>query len=89
LGVVAEKEHFPRQALAHYARVLYEYDPNNFDPYWVETAGEYAARVCEEEQQWAQAVKTYRRVLDAVPSLAPILDKRIRADQVRAEALAR
>jgi tetratricopeptide (TPR) repeat protein len=86
LGVVAEKEDLPRLALAHYLRVLYEYDPNHFDPYWVETAGEYAARVCEGQQQWVQAVNAYRRVLEAVPSLAPVLEKRIAAAQSRAEA---
>jgi TolA-binding protein len=85
LGVVAEREHLPRPALAHYARVLYEYDPNNFDPYWVETAGEYAARVCESQQQWVQAVNAYRRVEEAVPSLSPVLEKRIAAAQSRAE----
>ena len=86
LGLVAEREHLPALALAHYLRVLYEYDPNNFDPYWVETAGEYAARVCESQQQWDQAVNAYRRVLEAVPALAPVLEKRIAAAQSRAEA---
>jgi TolA-binding protein len=86
LGLVAEKEQLPRLALAHYFHVLYEYDANNFDPYWVETAGEYAARVCESQQQWDQAVNAYRRVLEAVPSLAPVLEKRIAAAQGRAEA---
>ena len=86
LGLVAEREHLPAQALQHYIRVLYFYDPNNFDPYWVETAGEYAARVCEGQQRWDQAVNAYRRVLEAVPSLAPVLGKRIAAAQSRAEA---
>jgi TolA-binding protein len=86
LGVVAEKEHLPQLALDYYLRVLYEYDPNHFDPYWVETAGEYAARICESQQQWDQAVNAYRRVLEAVPSLAPVLEKRRDADKSRAEA---
>ncbi len=86
LGLVAEKEQLPREALAHYLRVLYAYDPKHFDPYWVETAGEYAARVCEGQQQWDQAVNAYRRVLEAVPSLAPVLEKRIAAAQNHAEA---
>jgi hypothetical protein len=72
--------------LDYYLRVLYEYDPNHFDPYWVETAGEYAARICESQQQWDQAVNAYRRVLEAVPSLAPVLEKRRDADKSRAEA---
>ena len=86
LGLVAEKEHLPGLALAHYLRVLEEYDSTHFDPYWVETAGEYAARVCEGQQQWDQAAKAYNRVLEAVPSLAPVLEKRIDAAQRRAEA---
>jgi TolA-binding protein len=86
LGVVAEKEHLPQLALSHYLRILYEYDPNHFDPYWVETAGEYAARILEGQQQWDQAVSAYRRVVEAVPSLAPVLEKRMAADQSRAEA---
>ena len=88
LGIIAEKEYLPKLALRHYARVLYEYDPANFDPYWVETAGEYAARVCESEQQWTQAVNAYKRVLEAVPSLAPVLQKRIDAAKSRIEAAA-
>jgi TolA-binding protein len=86
LGLIAEREHLPKRALAHYARVLYEYDPNRFDPYWVETAGEYAARICESEQKWDQAIAAYRRVLEAVPSLKPVLDKRINTALGRAEA---
>jgi tetratricopeptide (TPR) repeat protein len=86
LGLVEEKEHLPRLALERYLRVLYGYDANHFDPYWVETAGEYAARVCEGQLQWDQAVKAYNRVLAAVPSLAPVLKKRIDAAQSRAEA---
>jgi TolA-binding protein len=87
LGLVAEREHMPERALAHYVHVLYEYDPNNFDPYWVETAGEYAARICEAGQKWGQAVNAYKRVLEAVPSLAPVLEKRIAAARSRAEAV--
>jgi tetratricopeptide (TPR) repeat protein len=86
LGLIAEKEHLPRVALEHYLRVLYEYDPNNFDPYWVETAGEYAARLCEDLRQWDQAIKAYYRVLEAVPALAPVLEKRIAAAKSSAEA---
>jgi tetratricopeptide (TPR) repeat protein len=84
LGIIAEREHKPEQALEHYARVLYT-DPDHFDPYWVETAGEYMAQVCEAEQQWDQAVKAYYRVLEAIPSLAPVLEKRIAAARGHAD----
>jgi TolA-binding protein len=85
LGIVAEKEHLPQMALKHYSRVLYG-DPKNFDPYWVETAGRLMAQICEEQQKWDQAVNTYKRVLDAVPSLAPVLKEKIATDERRAEA---
>jgi TolA-binding protein len=85
LGIVAEKEHLPQMALMHYSRVLYG-DPENFDPYWVETAGRHMAQICEEQQKWDQAVNAYKRVLDAVPSLAPVLKEKIATDERRAEA---
>jgi hypothetical protein len=65
---------------------LYTYDANDFDPFWVETAGEYTAQICEAAQQWDQAVKAYYRVLEAIPSLAPVLEKRIAAARGRADA---
>jgi tetratricopeptide (TPR) repeat protein len=85
LGIVAEKEHLPQLALMHFSHVLYG-DPEHFDPYWVVIAGEGMARICEEQQKWDQAVNAYKRVLDAVPSLAPVLDKRIADAERRAEA---
>jgi TolA-binding protein len=81
LGVIAEKLHLPQQALEHYDNVLYGYDPKHFDPYWVERAGEFAARICEGRQQWDTAVRIYQRVIEAVPALRPVLDKKIAAAQ--------
>jgi tetratricopeptide (TPR) repeat protein len=86
LGLIAEREGLPDQALAHYSHVLYGYDPNHFDAYWVESAGEGIARICETRHQWDQAVNTYRRVLEAVPSLRPALEKRIESAQSQADA---
>jgi TolA-binding protein len=86
LGLIAEREGLPDQALAHYSHVLYGYDPAHFDAYWVESAGEGIARICENRHQWDQAVNTYRRVLEAVPSLRPALEKRIEAAQSQADA---
>jgi tetratricopeptide (TPR) repeat protein len=85
LGIVAEKEHSPQVAMMHFSRVLYG-DPAQVDPNWLEQAGKEMARICEEEQKWDQAVNVYKRVLDAVPSLAPRLEKNIAAAQRRAEA---
>ncbi|MGD0812171.1 MAG: tetratricopeptide repeat protein [Verrucomicrobiota bacterium] len=81
LGRVAEQQDQPRQALAHYANVLDDLDPDHFDPFWVEQAGKAAARIYEQQQQWDTAIKVYRRVLRAVPSLRPALEKAIAAAQ--------
>jgi tetratricopeptide (TPR) repeat protein len=86
LGVIAEKQHLPQQALEHYCKVLYGYDPNHFDPYWLDRAGEFAARLCEDQQQWDQAVRIYKRVIDAVPALRPVLEKKKNAAQSHSEA---
>ncbi|MGP8199439.1 MAG: tetratricopeptide repeat protein [Limisphaerales bacterium] len=81
LGRVAEQQDQPRQALARYANVLDDLDPDHFDPFWVEQAGKAAARIYEQQQQWDTAIKVYQRVLKAVPSLRPALEKAIAAAQ--------
>jgi tetratricopeptide (TPR) repeat protein len=85
LGLIAETQHQPQQALDHYLKVLY-FNPDRFDPYWVERAGEFAARVCEDQKHWNEAVTVYERVRAAVPALRPVLEKKIAADQARWEA---
>jgi tetratricopeptide (TPR) repeat protein len=88
LGVLAEKEHHPKLALEHYYNVVYnKYGPGNFDPYWVERAGEFAARLCEDQQHWNEAVAVYERVLEAAPALRPVLEKKIAAVQLRSQAV--
>jgi tetratricopeptide (TPR) repeat protein len=86
LGMIAEKQRLPREALEHYFKVLYESDANRIDPYWLDRAGEYAARLCEAQQQWDKAISIYRRVSQAAPALGPILDKKIAAAQSHSEA---
>jgi TolA-binding protein len=86
LGVIAEKVHLPEKALEHYFNVLFEADPARVDPYWVERAGESAARLCEAEQKWDQAIRIYRRVLQTDPALGPVLEKKIAAAQGHSEA---
>lgn len=86
LGLVAEHQHHPQEALEHYFNVLYAYDSDNFDPYWIWRAGEFAGRLSEELQQWDSAIKVYRIVMEAVPSLRPALERKIAADQAHAEA---
>ncbi len=82
LGLVAERQRQPDRALEYYSKVLYAGDA---DPYWVEQAGVAAARLCEERQQWEQAVHIYNRVLQAVPSLRPTLVNKIAAAQSHAD----
>jgi TolA-binding protein len=77
LGRVAEQQGQTAQALAHYCKVLYEMDPDHFDPFWVEQAGKAAGRLYERQQQWDKAIKVYQRVLKAVPSLRAPLEKAI------------
>ena len=85
LGVIAEKQHAPEKALEHYFKVLYEADPARVDPYWVDRAGETAARLCEAQQKWDQAIRIYRRVIETAPALEPILEKKIAAAQSHPE----
>jgi tetratricopeptide (TPR) repeat protein len=85
LGRVAGQQDQPGQALAHYCKVLYELDPDHFDPFWVEQAGKAAARIYEQQQQWDKAIKVYQRVLKAVPSLRGALEKAITAAQTEAD----
>ncbi|MGO8696778.1 MAG: tetratricopeptide repeat protein [Limisphaerales bacterium] len=85
LGVIAEKQHLPEKALEHYFKVLYEADPARVDPYWVDRAGEFAARLCEAEQKWDRAIRIYRRVIETAPALGPILEKKIAAAQSHPE----
>jgi len=84
LGVVAEKELHPRQALEHYCNVVY--DSADSDPYWIERAGESAARICEDGQNWRDALAVYKRILAAAPALRPALEKKMAAAQARLTA---
>jgi tetratricopeptide (TPR) repeat protein len=85
LGWVAEQQNQLEQALAYYSQVLYS-NLDHFDPYWVGRAGEYAARICEEQQHWNEAVKVYERVLQAAPALRPVLEKKMAAAQAHWDA---
>lgn len=81
LGVIAEKQHLPEKALEHYLKVLEEPDPRRVDPYWLDRAGEFAARLCETQQQWDQAIRIYRRVMQSAPALGAVLEKKVAAAQ--------
>jgi len=87
LGVVAEKEHNPKLALTHYCNVLdNKYGPGSIDAYWVQRAGEYAARICEDMQHWGEEAKIYERVAEVAPALRPLMEKKRAAAQARWDA---
>jgi len=85
LGLIAEREGHIDEALDHYCNVLYGMDSDHFDPYWVEQAGNPAARIYAQRQQWEKAIKVYQRVLKAVPSLRRPLEKAIIEAQTAAD----
>lgn len=85
LGWVAERLHQPAAALDHYLNVLNSY-PSRFDPYWIEAAGKAAARVCEEQQHWQEAVRVYEQVVKALPALRSVVEKKKAEDERRAAA---
>jgi TolA-binding protein len=84
LGRIAEQQQQPEEALAHYCKVLYG-DMDHFDPFWVEQAGKAAAHIYEQREQWDRAITVYQRVLKAVPSLRPTLEKAIASAQTQAD----
>ena len=81
-GLVAEREHQMEEALRHYCNVVFDPDTRLADPYWVKEAGVKAAALCEEEKDWPEAIRVYRRVQDVVPSLHDAMQKKI--DQITA-----
>ncbi len=89
LGLTSDKMGQTTNALRYYEKVIYEMDAENFDPVWVKEAGVNAAQLCEKQEQWDKAIRVYRRVLVAIPSLRPVLEKKIAAATARLEAVKR
>jgi TolA-binding protein len=86
LGLVAERQKQPEEALRHYCAVLYDLDTKQADPVWVKEAGVKAAALYEEQKHWSDAETVYRRVQDVVPSLRSEMQRNI--DRVKAAATA-
>jgi TolA-binding protein/predicted negative regulator of RcsB-dependent stress response len=84
LGLIAERQNQPQEALRHYCNVLYDTDTRHADPAWVKDAGVKAAALFEAQKDWAGAEKVYRRIQEVVPSLGPEMQKNI--DRVKAAA---
>ena len=67
-------------ALERYLNVVYGKnlrDGERPDPFWIKEAGLAAARVLETRGQWNESINLYRRLQDLVPSLRPMLEKKI------------
>jgi TolA-binding protein len=78
--LAAERAALVEKALGHYLGVFYGKNlrPNEQqDPFWMKEAGLAAARLCEGQMQWAEAVAIYRRLQEAFPALRPALQKKI------------
>lgn len=86
LGTIAEIQTNLPAAREYYLKVLYETQPDRVDLVWVNQAGVAAARLCEAEGRWDQAISVYNRVLAIIPSLKPILDKKISVATAMLEA---
>jgi len=86
LGLVAERQNQPREALGHYGKVLYTLDTKHADPYWVKEAGVKAAALFEEQKEWRNAIKVYQRVQEAVPSLRNEMQRNIDIDRLKEAA---
>ena len=82
LGIIAERQHQPGEALRHYCQVLYDTDTPHADPYWVKEAGVKAAALYEELKNGPAAQKVYERVQNVVPSLRNEMQRNI--DRVKA-----
>lgn len=83
---VAEKKAATEQgplvaaALERYLNVVYGKnlrEGERPDPFWIKEAGLTAARVLEARGQWNETINLYRRLQDLVPSLRPMLEKKI------------
>jgi tetratricopeptide (TPR) repeat protein len=86
LGRACEKLGQIKEALIHYSNVIYGMDPENYDPVWIKEAGVNATGLYESQNQWADAIAIYNRVLEAIPSLRLVLDKKITTAAARRDA---
>jgi TolA-binding protein len=77
LGLIAEQQHEPTEALRHYAAILFDPDPAHLDPIWLKNAGVQAAAIYEAQTNSAAAIKVYRKVQSVVPSLGDLMEKHI------------
>ena len=85
IGDIHEKLLQPKAALESYARVFYAED-DGAGAFWMSEAGQGAARVCESQGEFDQAIKIYQRLLNRFPALRPALDRKIDAARQHLES---
>jgi hypothetical protein len=77
---VAERENLFDEALNHYLDVLYEKnlrDGEEADPVWIGKAGLEAGRLAEQLKNWDKAANIYSSLMERLPVLHPVLEKKI------------
>ncbi|MEO8427342.1 MAG: tetratricopeptide repeat protein [Verrucomicrobiota bacterium] len=77
---VAERENLFDEALNHYLDVLYEKnlrDGEEADPVWIGKAGLEAGRLSEQLKNWDKALNIYSTLMERLPVLRPVLEKKI------------
>lgn len=90
LGIVLERQAQLRKppesvvllkaALDHYLNIVAASnvrDGEEVEPLWLKEAGLAAGSLAERLQQWNVALKLYERLKSALPTLGPVLDKKI------------
>ena len=69
-------------ALDHYLNVFFGknlHDNETPGPLWVKEAGFAAAKILETQKRWGEAINVYQRLQPLLPSLRPLLDKKIKS----------
>jgi hypothetical protein len=82
---VVERQHLFDEAMNHYLDVLYEKnlrEGEEAEPVWIGKAGIEAGRLAEQLKNWDKAVNIYSSLMDRLPVLRPVLEKKI--DRARA-----
>jgi TolA-binding protein len=76
----AEARTLRTQAFESYYSVINPADlrpGEKLEPYWFKEAGLAAARLAEQNQQWETAARIYMRLIEALPSLRPTLERKL------------
>ncbi|MCI0745128.1 MAG: outer membrane protein assembly factor BamD [Verrucomicrobia subdivision 3 bacterium] len=74
-------------AFQHYYNVVSGRSVERIDPHWFREAGNAAARLAEEHQQWDVAIRIYARMIEVLPPLRPMVERKMERarEQLRTE----